>query len=436
MRVSAELIAHVRKIDESNWDTPQGLIDHLEGTARLAEANAAKFHSREWGKVAGLAHDAGKGRLEWQKYLRAKSGFGYDLDAHMEGNAGKIPHAIHGAKLVELLFGNGIGRILAYPIAGHHAGLPDWSSAEGAGRSSLKYQESQIESLDDVNKSIVEKVCVAKPGSPPWKFSKKLDMSLWIRMLYSCLVDADFLDTESYMNLESSANRSRYCTMPELLERFKEFAQRMDSDSDRTRVNEIRREIRAKCVRLAIEDQGIFSLSVPTGGGKTLSSLAFALEHAVKHCLDRVIYVIPYTSIIEQNADVFRGVLGEDEVVEHHSSLDEDETTPRTRLASENWDAPVIVTTSVQFFESLFAAKSSRCRKLHNIAKSVVVLDEAQLVPVEYLDPILETLQLLVDHYQVSLVISTATQPTFKESLVEGKKFKGLKNITEIMGET
>lgn len=435
MHLSTKFIAHVRKIDDDNWDTPQLLFDHLEGTARLAEANAMKFHSREWGKVAGLAHDAGKGRLEWQKYIREKSGFGFHVDAHMEGKAGKIPHAIHGAKLVEFLFGKGIGRILAYPIAGHHAGLPDWSSAEGAGRSSLKYQESQVENLDDVDKGIVEKVRAAKPGSPPWKFSKGLDISLWIRMLYSCLVDADFLDTESYMNPESSANRSDYCTIPELLERFKEFAQKMDNDSDKTRVNEIRREIRAKCIRLASEDQGIFSLTVPTGGGKTLSSLAFALEHAVKHCLDRVIYVIPYTSIIEQNADVFHVVLGEDEVVEHHSSLDEDETTSRARLASENWDAPVIVTTSVQFFESLFAAKSSRCRKLHNIARSVVVLDEAQLVPVEYLDPILETLQLLVDRYQVSLVISTATQPAFKERLVDGKRFEGLRNITEIMGD-
>ena len=142
-----------------------------------------------------------------------------------------------------------------------------------------------------------------------------------------------------------------------------------------------------------------------------LFSPAFALEHAKTNRLDRIIYVIPYTSIIEQNADVFRKALGDDQVVEHHSSLCEDDATPRARLASENWDAPVIVTTSVQFFESLFAAKPSRCRKLHNIVRSVVILDEAQLVPVEYLEPILETMQLLVERYNVSLVISTATQP-------------------------
>ena len=186
---------------------------------------------------------------------------------------------------------------------------------------------------------------------------------------------------------------------------------------------------------MAGEDQGIFSLSVPTGGGKTLSSLAFALEHAIKHKLDRIIYVIPYTSIIEQNADVFRNAVGDDQVVEHHSNLEENDSTPKSRLACENWDAPIIVTTSVQFFESLFAARSSRCRKLHNIVKSVVVLDEAQLVPVDYLSPILKTMQLLVDHYEVSFVISTATQPAFKERIVGGKRFPGLKNVKEIMGE-
>jgi CRISPR-associated endonuclease/helicase Cas3 len=188
-------------------------------------------------------------------------------------------------------------------------------------------------------------------------------------------------------------------------------------------------------VQAAKEEQGVFSLSVPTGGGKTLSSLAFALEHAKLHKLKRIIYVIPYTSIIEQNADVIRLAVGEDQVVEHHSNLDEDDVTPKSRLAAENWDAPVIVTTSVQFFESLFAAKSSRCRKLHNIVKSVIILDEAQLVPVEFLSPILEAIQLLVDHYHVSFVISTATQPALKERIVDGQPFKGLKQIKEIIGD-
>lgn len=429
-----EFLAHVKKNDDGSWVEPQLLSEHLQGTAKLAESFSDKFASAMWGRLAGLVHDAGKGRIEWQDYLCRRSGY-YDEEAHLEGKPGKIPHAIYGAKLSEDLFGKGLGRILAYCIAGHHAGLPDWSSAEGAGQSSLQYQEEQLKDLSDIDSEVLKVITSEKSLSPPWQFSNGLDMSLWIRMLYSSLVDADFLDTEIYMDEKKAQNRGGYCSIETLSERFNLFIKRLDEESERTRVNEIRREIRDKCIKMANEPQGTFSLSVPTGGGKTLSSLAFGLEHALKYKLDRIIYVIPYTSIIEQNADVFQAAIGKDQVIEHHSSLDEDETTVKSRLATENWDAPVIVTTSVQFFESLFAAKSSRCRKLHNIANSVVILDEAQLVPVEYLAPILETMQLLVDHYHVSFVISTATQPAFGERNIDGQPFKGLKEIREIIGD-
>ena len=413
-RMSNNYFAHVKKEVDDTWAIPHSLLDHLIMTAKMAEKFAAKFYSEEWGKAVGYAHDAGKGRIKWQNYLRLKSGY-FDEEAHLEGKPGKMPHAFHGAKLVEELYGKGIGRVLSYCIAGHHAGLPDWSGAEGAGKSSLEFQLTRVKDLNEVEQFILEGIQSSKPSLPPRQFSTGLDMSLWIRMIYSCLVDADFLDTESYMNKEKADNRSGYCSIQELLERLNYFNKQLDKTSENTPVNQIRRNIRKRCIEMAAEPQGIFSLSVPTGGGKTLSSLAFGLEHALKHNLDRIIYVIPYTSIIEQNANVFRKALGEDQVVEHHSSLDEDDSTPKSRLASENWDAPVIVTTSVQFFETLFAAKPSRCRKLHNIANSVVILDEAQLVPVEYLTPILETMQLLVDHYHVSFVISTATQPAFGE---------------------
>ncbi len=435
--MSKKFVAHVRKNDDGTWAPPQSLLEHLENTAKISGDFAAKFKSREWGKVLGLAHDAGKGRAAWQQYLKRKSGFGFEFDeeAHLEGKPGKMPHAIYGAVLAEDLFGKGLGRLLAYCIAGHHAGLPDWSPAEGAGQASLEYQQAHYGRLDDLDQSIINAVSAARPEMPPWKFDGGLDLSLWLRMLYSTLVDADFLDTESYMNESRYNFRGGYCSMEELLQRFDSYMEKLDETSEDTEVNAIRRNIRTKCVRMAGEDQGMFSLSVPTGGGKTLSSLAFALEHSIQHDLDRIIYVIPYTSIIEQNADVFRDAVGEEQVVEHHSNLEEEDATPKSRLASENWDAPIIVTTSVQFFESLFAAKSSRCRKLHNIARSVVVLDEAQLVPVDFLSPILETMQLLVDHYQVSFVISTATQPAFKERNVAGHKFSGLKNVREIMGD-
>ncbi|MGE5558350.1 MAG: CRISPR-associated helicase Cas3' [Bacillota bacterium] len=434
--MNKDFIAHVRKNPDGTWSSPQLLSAHLENTAKLAGEFAAKFGSGEWGKAAGLAHDAGKGRLQWQNYLRLKSGY-YDEEAHLENKPGKMPHAIHGAVLVEELFGKSMGRFLAYCIAGHHAGLPDWSSAEGTGQAALEFQETQVKDLNDITQFILDNINLSKPSIPPWKFSNGLDLSLWIRMLYSSLVDADFLDTENYMDYSKSTDRGGYCSIPELLQGFNQYIKQLEEKSEKSYVNQIRRNIRERCIQMAGEPQGIFSLSVPTGGGKTLSSLAFGLEHAKNHNLDRIIYVIPYTSIIEQNADVFRSAVGQDQVIEHHSSLDEDDSTPKSRLASENWDAPLIVTTSVQFFESLFAAKSSRCRKLHNIANSVVILDEAQLVPIEYLEPILETMQLLVDHYHVTFVISTATQPAFEERKDNGngQPFKGLKNIREIMGD-
>jgi len=429
-----KLIAHVARRDDGSWATPQRLLDHLKNTATLAERFAAKFASGSWGKAAGLAHDAGKGREQWQKYLKKKSGY-FDEEAHLEGKPGKIPHAIHGAKLVEELCTKGWGRLLAYCIAGHHAGLPDWSPANGTGPASLQYQLAQCKGIDEIEESIIREIKDAKPAMPPWKFAPGLDAALWIRMLYSALVDADFLDTEAYMDAERAALRGNYCSIVELLERFNNYIADLDKGAENTKVNEIRRSIRAKCVKAAADKQGIFSLTVPTGGGKTLSSLAFALEHAVKYNLDRIIYVIPYTSIIEQNADVFRNAIGADQVVEHHSNLEESDATPKSRISSENWDAPLIVTTSVQFFESLFAAKSSRCRKLHNIARSVIVLDEAQLVPADFLFPILATMQLLVDHYGVTLVISTATQPAFNERQINGNKFPGLKGVKEIIGD-
>lgn len=427
--MSANFIAHTKKDPNGSLLPPQTLEDHLDGVANKAEKFAAEFSSAAWGSALGVAHDVGKCREEWQKYILAKS-----EEDHSKEGLSRVQHSIHGAKLCEDLYGKGIGRVLSYCIAGHHTGLPDWSPAEGQGKAALSYRLSQIKDLSDIDILVQEKVKQAKPSQLPWRFSQGLDVSLWIRMLFSCLVDADYLDTEAYMDPEKSKQRSGYCSISELLERLREHNQQLDKTAEDTPVNQIRREIRQKCIDAAQGPQGIFSLSVPTGGGKTLSSLTFALEHAKKHNLKRIIYVIPYTSIIEQNANVFKKALDEDQVIEHHSNFDDENAPLKLKLATENWDAPVVVTTSVQFFESLFAARPGRCRKLHNIAKSVVILDEAQLVPVDYLAPILETMQLLVDHYQVSFVISTATQPAFGENTSYGKFFKGLRDIREIMG--
>jgi CRISPR-associated endonuclease/helicase Cas3 len=256
-------------------------------------------------------------------------------------------------------------------------------------------------------------------------FAKKSEsLPLWLRMVYSCLVDADYLDTERFFKPQTAAQRQGGASLAALLDLLDKHLDDFPADPG-TRVNQIRAEVLAACRAAAEHLPGIFSLTVPTGGGKTLSSMAFALKHAVRNDNRRIIYVIPYTSIIEQNAGVFREVFGQEEVLEHHSSLDPDETTERARLAAENWDAPIIVTTTVQFYESLFAASPGTCRKLHNIANSVVILDEAQLVPTEFLEPLLKTMQLLVEHYHVSFVICTATQPAF-EKLKEFPAFPGL----------
>ena len=218
---------------------------------------------------------------------------------------------------------------------------------------------------------------------------------LWVRMIFSCLVDADFLNTEAFMDPNKHAQRPIFPSLVELKSRFDRQMRKMTEEAQDTFINRIRADILAACRSAAEQSPGIFSLTVPTGGGKTLSGTAFAIDHAIQHNKSRVIYVIPYTSIIEQTADVLRKHFGPENVVEHHSNIapEKEKESPRLTLAAENWDAPVIVTTSVQFFESLYAAKPGRCRKLHNIANSVVILDEAQLLPPELLHPCVEAHQ-------------------------------------------
>lgn len=404
-------IAHVRQNLDGSWSAPQSLHDHIRGTASRASAFARPFASDHWAEALGLFHDVGKANAAWQAYLGSKSG--YDETVHLEGAATKVEHSTPGALLAEKLHGSMIGRVIAYCVAGHHTGLPDFIGSPSS--LSVRLQNSNLDGISD---DVLSLISSWKPSPPPWKFdAANLDFSLWIRMLFSCLVDADFLDTEEYMRDEAGDTRGDFLELPVLLTRFDGYMQSILEkvrDFADSPVNVARRQVLVDCRRAADHEPGFFSLTVPTGGGKTLSSMAFALKHGVRYNKRRVIYVIPYTSIIEQNADVFREALGSEQIVEHHSSLDEADFTEKGRLAAENWDASVIVTTTVQFFESLFASRSSRCRKLHNIANSVVILDEVQLLPVEFLSPILETMRLLVEHYSVTFVFCTATQPAFE----------------------
>jgi CRISPR-associated endonuclease/helicase Cas3 len=253
-------------------------------------------------------------------------------------------------------------------------------------------------------------------------------------MLFSCLVDADFLATERFMSPQKATERPvHHLPLESLSECLGRYLAELNANCATGVVNEVRHEVLQNCRDAANLPPGLFSLTVPTGGGKTLSSLVFALSHAQLHNLRRIVVAIPFTSIIEQTADVYRNVfvpLGSDVILEHHSNLDPERETPQSRLAAENWDAPIVVTTNVQLFESLFAAKTSRCRKLHNLVGSVIILDEAQTLPVEFLRPCLAALRELAVDYRCSIVLCTATQP----ALDWREQFPvGLKGIREII---
>jgi CRISPR-associated endonuclease/helicase Cas3 len=250
-------------------------------------------------------------------------------------------------------------------------------------------------------------------------------------MLFSCLVDADFLDTEASLDKMKSGWRSSYPKIDELHGKFcSNFKTLRDEADQTTKVNQKREQVLENCLQAAELDPGLFSLTVPTGGGKTLASLAFALNHAKKHGKRRVVFVIPFTSIIEQNAKVFRDMLGDDAVLEHHCNFLPDDSDWKTRLASENWAAPVVVTTNVQFFNSFYSNKPAKCRKLHNVENSIIIFDEVQAIPVEKLQPCLEVIKELSLNYDVTSVLCTATQPAIEFS----EKFKsGLKDVREII---
>ncbi|MDD5241570.1 MAG: CRISPR-associated helicase Cas3' [Sulfuricella sp.] len=420
-------LAHVRQDKNGEWHK-HGVAEHLEEVGRRAAEFATAFHSGEWARLAGLWHDLGKYSFEFQHYIKKVSG--YDPDAHLEGGAGRVDHSTAGAIHAVKQFQEH-GRVLAYLIAGHHAGLPDWYTSD-AGGAALVARLAQIALLErTLMQPIPAKILDQHQSKSPLLGGRE-GFALWVRMLFSCLTDADFLDTEQFMDGNKAGERGGLPPLSGLLAQFDQHMTVKMGGAAQTPVNCVRAEVLRQCRERAEEEPGLFSLTVPTGGGKTLSGMAFALNHAVTHSKCRIIYVIPYTSIIEQTAKIFRDIFGE-AVVEHHSNLDPDKETVKSRLATENWDAPVIVTTNVQFFESLFAARTSRCRKLHNIVNSVVVLDEAQLLPPEFLQPILNVMNLLTKHYGVTFVLSTATQPALNSREGFGWHFKGLDGVREIM---
>lgn len=416
--------------NKSDWQTLQ---DHLQVVASIAKHNARYFGAEELAYLVGLLHDLGKYTPEFQ--------------ARLEGSPNKVEHATAGAKVAAEILPEPFYKLISYAIAGHHAGLANGIN-EGDGRSSLEARLKQTFgkelcrldteawrkelSLPEVNQLL------PKIQPHPDHANHGFQFAFLIRMIFSCLVDADFIDTDKfYKKLEAKPwLRGGYPELGDLKCVFDAYLQDKSVNSKPTKVNQLRQDILTTARKRSHLPPGLFTLTVPTGGGKTFSSMAFALDHALAHDMRRIIYVIPFTSIIEQNAKVFReafGELGESSVLEHHSNFDDrhiknEDTQDKLKLAMENWDMPIVVTTAVQFFESLFADRPSRCRKLHNISGSVIILDEAQTLPLKFLKPVMAAIDELARNYGCSVVLCTATQP----ALCEPDFNKGFENVREI----
>ncbi|MFA5658837.1 MAG: CRISPR-associated helicase Cas3', partial [Oscillospiraceae bacterium] len=414
---------HIREADSEE----QPLIDHLMKTAELSKVFADSFNCGVFAESCGKLHDIGKYSDKFQKRIR--------------GQGGRCDHSTAGAEIAieQLPF----GKLAAYCIAGHHSGLLDFGSCsqcDGEGTLSSRLSSENIKKLPPYEAYKSEIDTAGFKFMPDKSFIERLYkkdkqsgfiFSFLTRMIFSCLTDADFLDTERFMN-PNSARKSEAVDFDRLLKKLEnklsEFSESIGI------INQKRSEILSCCIKSADSDRGIFTLTVPTGGGKTLSSMAFALKHLIRNGMRRIIYVIPYTSIIEQNAKVFSDIFGTENVLEHHSNYDfssfEDAVNDVKKLASENWDMPIIVTTNVQFFESLFAHRTSKCRKLHNITDSVIIFDEAQMLPIDYLKPCVSAISELVRGYKCSAVLCSATQPALEGIFDENTK------ITEICRNT
>ncbi|MGA2441468.1 MAG: CRISPR-associated helicase Cas3' [Tepidisphaeraceae bacterium] len=419
---------------QSEWET---LDVHAAAVSRLAGVFAAAFGGEEWGKLLGRWHDLGKGSERFQDYIRRTS----DPDAaENENTPGRIDHSTFGAQYAAKTVGQHFGQLLAFCIAGHHGSLPDATSDEELTRGST-LQARLNAGPPRVSPVVVPPEDQNAPKlklpfqATPVRAIASFEIAFFTRMLFSALIDADRTATEAFCDRPKSDERNKpKPSVSDLSVILDAFMQKMESDAEPTPVNRIRADVLKDCLAAAPLSPGFFSLNVPTGGGKTYASLAFALHHAQAHNLRRVIVVIPFTSIIEQTADAYRDALGPLSMlglIEHHSNIDPKKDTRNNQLAAENWDAPLIVTTNVQLYESLFAARTTPCRKLHRLARSVIVLDEAQTIPVELLHPTLLALKELVAHYGCTIVLCTATQPALEW---RAKVFEiGIENVRPIV---
>lgn len=405
-------ISHIKN-ESGRWFI-QPNDEHQANVAALTLKFASVFGMGEWGNVMGLLHDKGKETTAFQQYIRKESGYEPD-----ECVIGDTHHAYIGALVCQKLFPQP-SALLANPIAGHHRGLYD----SGDLKERLKSTIPQEILMEPINATL----------NLPQIQLKRYHFHHLVRFLFSCIVDADRLDTEAFMTPEQSCLHGSHTSMAELKQMLEQHLSLLNQSAPDTYVNRVRRYVQEQCVLESQAETGYYSLTVPTGGGKTLASVLWALNHAVRNNLQRVIIAIPYTSIITQTAATLKHIFGEDNVLEHHSEVDyvDSEIVSPLQLATENWDYPIIVTTNVQFFESLFSNSPSQCRKLHNIAHSVVIFDEVQTLPLAFYQPIIECIKTLKEVFGTSLLFTTASQPVLNGT---HRGFEGFDHIHPIISD-
>lgn len=451
-------LAHATHNHE-NTQITQTLLEHSLNVAKIASVFASKFSNADWAALAALLHDIGKANPAWQAYLQKVS---FGASDYLPDISERGSHSTAGALyLTEKLYSQKspcskdslTALFMSYLIAGHHAGLLDFNNGEGASLTERIFAANAKEELNKLSLEADEKqlLNIQLPVSMPAGSRLKPEaLHLWLRVLFSCLVDADFLDTENFMTPDSYALRGHFLSLETLKEKFDVFMDNMSKNAQDSQINRYRRQILSQCREKGKLPPGFYSLTVPTGGGKTLSAMAFALEHAVKYRKDRVIMAIPYTSIIEQTAKVYKYgsdddsriddniksgsvLFGEENVLEHHSNVNPEKESYKHMLAAQNWDAPIIVTTNVQLLQSLHASHTSSCRKLHNIVNSVVIIDEAQMLPASYMEPVIAALKALVENFSVTVVFCTATQPALTGNVGSSlTSFNGIERCVEI----
>lgn len=410
------IIAHLKQ--KTDWII-QTNEDHCEAVAVLTQRFANEFGFGDVGYITGKLHDKGKERKPFQIYIRYISG--YDKTIVPTGNK---DHAYVGALVAKLH--EDLYILMSYPIMGHHAGLPDCTDFE---------KKMQLPLPSEVRPCHLENVLTPSISLPP------KDLHHLIRMLFSCLVDADYLDTEKFMNPDNYETRINNTSLKELNGKLDIHLKQLKDESIESPVNKIRALVQDTCCNSASLPPGFYSLTVPTGGGKTLSSLVWAIHHAITHGKKRIIIAVPYTSIIVQTAKVLTEIFGEENILEHYSNVEFDEKGDpllklQKKLATENWDYPIIVTTNVQLFESMFSNKPSKCRKLHNICNSVLILDEVQTLPTEHLQPIIDGLNTYQELFGVSVLFTTASMPSLKgnhKGCNASVTLKGIHDIKEII---